>query len=129
MAAQNVRSLIKNMYTDLYERKVTKMEITLTKTNFDSEVLSSDKPVLVDFWASWCGPCKMLSPIIESLATEYEGKVKVGKVNVDDEGLLAAEYGIVSIPTVIVFKDGKIVEKIVGANPQDYYEDILDKYL
>lgn len=129
MAAQNVRSLIKNMYTDLYERKVTKMEITLTKTNFDSEVLSSDKPVLVDFWASWCGPCKMLSPIIESLATEYEGKVKVGKVNVDDEGLLAAEYGIVSIPTVIVFKGGKIVEKIVGANPQDYYEDILDKYL
>lgn len=129
MAAQNVRSLIKNMYTDLYERKVTKMEITLTKTNFDSEVLSSDKPVLVDFWASWCGPCKMLSPIIESLATEYEGKVKVGKVNVDDEGLLAAEYGIVSIPTVIVFKGGKIVEKIVGANPQDYYEDILDKYI
>ena len=105
------------------------MEITLTKTNFDSEVLSSDKPVLVDFWASWCGPCKMLSPIIESLATEYEGKVKVGKVNVDDEGLLAAEYGIVSIPTVIVFKGGKIVEKIVGANPQDYYEDILDKYI
>ena len=116
------------------------MELTLTKSNFDIEVLKSETPVLVDFWASWCGPCKMLAPIIGSLAEEYAGKIKVGKVNVDDEGLLAAEYGIVSIPTVIIdialdtekrqaFKNGKPVEKIVGANPQDTYEDVIDKYI
>ena len=105
------------------------MELTLTKSNFDSEVLNSSTPVLVDFWASWCGPCKMLAPIIENLANEYAGKLKVGKVNVDDEGLLASEYGIVSIPTVIIFVNGKIVEKIVGANSQDEYEDIIDKYI
>lgn len=105
------------------------MELTLTKSNFDSEVLNSSTPVLVDFWASWCGPCKMLAPIIENLANEYAGKLKVGKVNVDDEGLLASEYGIVSIPTVIIFVNGKIVEKIVGANSQDAYEDIIEKYI
>ena len=129
MEVQTAMLLIKNMYTSLYERNELIMELTLTKSNFDIEVLKSETPVLVDFWASWCGPCKMLAPIIESLATEYAGKVKVGKVNVDDEGLLAAEYGIVSIPTVIVFKNGKPVEKIVGANPQDTYEDVLDKYI
>ena len=129
MVVQTALLLIKNMYTSLYERNEIVMELTLTKSNFDVEVLKSESPVLVDFWASWCGPCKMLSPIIESLATEYDGKVKVGKVNVDDEGLLAAEYGIVSIPTVIIFKNGKPVEKIVGANPQDAYEDVLDKYI
>jgi len=105
------------------------MELTLTKSNFDSEVLNSSTPVLVDFWASWCGPCRMLAPIIENLANEYAGKLKVGKVNVDDEGLLASEYGIVSIPTVIIFVNGKIVEKIVGANSQDEYEDIIEKYI
>ena len=105
------------------------MELTLTKSNFDSEVLNSSTPVLVDFWASWCGPCKLLAPIIENLANEYAGKLKVGKVNVDDEGLLASEYGIVSIPTVIIFVNGKIVEKIVGANSQDEYEDIIEKYI
>jgi len=105
------------------------MELTLTKSNFDSEILNSSTPVLVDFWASWCGPCKMLAPIIENLANEYAGKLKVGKVNVDDEGLLASEYGIVSIPTVIIFVNGKIVEKIVGANSQDEYEDIIEKYI
>ena len=105
------------------------MELTLTKSNFDNEVLNSSTPVLVDFWASWCGPCKMLAPVIENLANEYAGKLKVGKVNVDDEGLLASEYGIVSIPTVIIFVNGKIVEKIVGANSQDEYEDIIDKYI
>ena len=114
--------------------------IHLTKEQFISRIADyeknpgsfeflGDKPALIDFYAGWCGPCKMLAPIIESLATEYAGKVKVGKVNVDDEGLLAAEYGIVSIPTVIVFKNGKPVEKIVGANPQDTYEDVLDKYI
>ena len=105
------------------------MELTLTKANFDSEVLKSNIPVLVDFWASWCGPCKMVAPVIENLAKEYEGKVKVGKVNVDDEGVLAAEHGIVSIPTVIIFVNGKVAEKMVGAHSQDDYEDVLEKYL
>ena len=105
------------------------MEVKLTGANFEAEVVKSDMPVLVDFWASWCGPCRMLAPVIESLAKEYEGRVKVGKVNVDEEGPLAAQFAIVSIPTVIIFKDGKPAEKIVGAHSADDYEDALDKYL
>ena len=81
------------------------MEITLTKGNFEDEVLKSESPVLVDFWASWCGPCKMLAPTIAQIAEEYSGKIKVGKVNVDEEETLSREYGIVSIPTVILFKN------------------------
>lgn len=129
MAVHNALLLIKNTYLNLYERKVINMELTLTKSNFDGEVLKSDVPVLVDFWASWCGPCKMVAPVIANLANEYEGKIKVGKVNVDEEGLLASEYGIVSIPTVIIFVNGKPVEKIIGANSQDDYEDVIDKYI
>lgn len=105
------------------------MELTLSKSNFDQEVLKSPIPVLVDFWASWCGPCKMVSPIISNIAEEYQGRLKVGKVNVDEEGPLATEYGIVSIPTVIIFVNGKMVEKVIGANSQDDYEDVIDKYI
>lgn len=104
------------------------MEIELTKEIFENEVINSDKPVLVDFWASWCGPCKMVAPVIESLAEEYEDKLKVGKVNVDEQGELAMQYKIVSIPTVILFKDGEPKEKLIGAHSQDDYEDIIDKY-
>jgi len=89
-------------------------EITVTKKNFEQEVLQSELPVLVDFWASWCGPCKMLAPIIEEIAKEYEGKVKVGKVNVDDEADLAYKFNIVSIPTLLVFKNGQVVNQSVG---------------
>ena len=89
------------------------MEITLTESNFEAEVLKSEKPVVVDFWASWCGPCKMLAPTIEQIANEND-TIKVGKVNVDDEPDLAQKYGIVSIPTVILFKNGEVAKTSMG---------------
>ena len=90
------------------------MEITITSQNFEQEVLKSDLPVLVDFWATWCGPCMMLAPIIEEIAEEYQGKVKVGKVNVDEQGALAMQFGIQSIPTLLYFKGGKLVDTKIG---------------
>jgi thioredoxin 1 len=105
------------------------MEIELTSANYEGEVLKSDKPVLVDFWASWCGPCKMLAPTIAQLAEEYNGRVKVCKLNVDDEGAIAAQNAIVSIPTVIFFVNGKSVKKIVGAHSLDEYEDAIEELL
>ena len=105
------------------------MELTLTNESFENEVLHSDIPGVVDFWASWCGPCRMVAPIIEELAREYSGKAKVGKVNVDEEAELAVKYGIVSIPTVLIFKNGEVMEKLVGAQSQDEYEDAVDKYI
>ena len=100
-------------------------EIILTEENFEKEILQSDKPVLVDFWAPWCGPCKMLGPVIEELAQELSGRVKVAKVNVDEQAKLAAEYGIVSIPTLIVFKNGKATNKAVGVQAKDDIEAML----
>lgn len=94
-------------------------EITLTKDNFEAEVLNSDIPVLVDFWAVWCGPCKMVAPTVAEIAEECAGKIKVGKVNVDDEPELAARFGIMSIPTLICFKNGEIADKIIGVQEKD----------
>lgn len=100
-------------------------EVTITKDNFEKEVLKSDIPVLVDFWASWCGPCKMLAPTVAQIAEEYTGKVKVGKINVDDEQELAMKYGIASIPTLLVFKNGQVTKSSVGVVPKERIEDLL----
>ncbi len=100
-------------------------EIKITSSNFEAEVLKSDVPVLLDFWAEWCGPCRMLSPIIASIAEEYEGKVKVGKVNVDEEPELAGSFGIASIPTVILFKDGKVADTSIGYRPKEQIVKML----
>ena len=93
------------------------MALQITDASFDEVVLKSDKPVLVDFWATWCGPCRMLGPVIEELATEYGGRVVVGKVDVDNNQEFAAKYGVRNIPTVLVFKDGEVVGRQVGVAP------------
>lgn len=100
----------------------------LTQENF-TEVIKSQKPVLVDFWASWCGPCRMLSPVIDALSEEYGAGIEVGKVNVDEQGAVAAQFGIVSIPTVILFKDGKEIKRIIGVHDADDYRDEIDAVL
>jgi thioredoxin 1 len=88
--------------------------VTLTQENFEKEVLQSSQPILVDFWAEWCGPCKMLSPILDELAGEYDGKVRIGKVNIDEHQELAAQFGIRSIPTLLLFREGQVADQIVG---------------
>lgn len=101
-------------------------EVVITKNNFEEEVINSKEPVLVDFWASWCGPCKMLAPVIGEIAEEYAGKVKVGKINVDEEQELAARFGVMSIPTVLLFKEGKVVSTSVGYKPKEDLVQILE---
>jgi thioredoxin 1 len=100
-------------------------ELKITSENFEREVLQSNKPVLIDFWAPWCGPCRMLSPTISEIAEEYKDSVKVGKVNVDEQGELAAMFGVSSIPMLVVVKDGKITNSSVGVRPKDQIVNML----
>lgn len=103
--------------------------VTITDENFDAEVLQSEIPVLIDFWAVWCGPCKAIAPIVESLAAEYEGKVKFGKLDVDNNQQSAIKYGVRSIPTLLIFKDGKVKDTIVGAVPKPHIVQKLNSAL
>ena len=103
--------------------------LEVTEGNFETEVLKADKPVLVDFWAEWCGPCKMIAPVVEDLAKEYDGKLKVGKVDVDSNQHIAMQFGIRSIPTLLVFQGGKVVEQIVGAVPKKVLVDKLTRHI
>jgi thioredoxin 1 len=100
-----------------------------SSSNFDGEVMKSEMPVLVDFWAEWCSPCRMLAPTVDVIASDYEGKVKVGKVNVDENSAIAEQYGIMSIPTVILFVNGKPAEKSVGLVSKTLLTNMLDKYV
>jgi thioredoxin 1 len=101
--------------------------VTLTQDNFEAEALKSSTPVLVDFWAEWCGPCKMIAPLLDELANEYDGKVKIGKVNIDEHQSLAAEYGIRAIPTLLLFNKGQVADHIVGARSKRDFKNSLDR--
>ena len=103
--------------------------LTFGDANFEKEVLQASVPVLVDFWATWCAPCKAIAPIIDAIADDYDGKIKVGKVNVDDNPATPAKYGVRGIPTVILFKEGKVLDQVVGAGPKAQLEALIKKAL
>ncbi len=103
--------------------------ITLSESNWNEEVISSDKPVLVDFWAPWCGPCRIIAPIIEEIAEEFEGKLKVGKINTDENPNIAMQYGIRAIPTVILFKNGEVVDTRIGVQPKDALKQMVMSHI
>ena len=103
--------------------------VTLTQANFEQEVIKSAAPVLVDFWAEWCGPCKMIAPVLEELAGEYDGKVKIGKVNIDEHQQLAINYGINSIPTLLFFKNGEVADQVVGMRSKRDLKASFDRVL
>jgi thioredoxin 1 len=105
------------------------MKVELTTENFKDEVLESDVPVLVDFWAEWCMPCKMIAPVLDEMSSEYEGKLKIGKLNVDEQAEIAAQYNIVSIPTLLLFKDGEVVNQQIGAVPRPKIEGLVKDHV
>ena len=103
--------------------------LTLTSSNFDDETKKACEPILVDFWAEWCGPCRIVAPVLEQIAVDYKGRARVGKVNVDEHSGIAARYGVQSIPTLLLFKQGKVVEQYIGATSKDVLIKLLDKHL
>lgn len=103
------------------------MAKTITLENFKEEVADTDKPVLLDFWATWCAPCRMLSPSIDQLSDKYGDKAVIGKINIDEQRELAEQFGVMSIPSVFVIKNGRVVDSAVGVRPKKYYEEVLDK--
>ena len=105
------------------------MALEITDATFDKTVLQSNKPVLVDFWAAWCGPCRMVGPIIDELSNEYDGKAVIGKVDVDSNQEFAAKYGVRNIPTVLLFKDGELIDRKVGVSPKQVYAEAIDSAL
>ena len=104
-------------------------EIKITNANFRKEVLESEETVLIDFWASWCGPCRMMAPVIEQLASEYDGRAKVGKINVDEEPDLAQQFQIMSIPTFVFMKNGKVIHQLIGVRPKEELQSFLENNL
>lgn len=104
-------------------------ELALSTTDFESKVMQSEVPVLIDFWAEWCGPCKAIAPFVEQIASEYEGRAKVFKVDVDNEPELAGRFGVMSIPTLLVFKDGQRVGQLIGAVPKQKIAELIDRHL
>jgi thioredoxin 1 len=104
-------------------------DLQLSDSTFDTEVVKADKPVLVDFWAPWCGPCRMLSPLVDELAKEYDGKIKVGKINTDDNAQVATQFRISAIPTLLFFKGGKVIDQLVGVHPKTEIKKRLDALL
>ena len=105
------------------------MALTITTDNFGEVVMDSDLPVMLDFWAPWCGPCRTLGPVMDKLAEKYEGRALVGKVNVDDENELAGEFKVLSIPSVFLLKDGEVVERLVGTRSESELTELIDKYI
>ena len=105
------------------------MALQITDNNFEETVLKSDKPVMVDFWAAWCGPCRMVGPIIDELSEEYEGKAIIGKVDIDSNQQYAAQFGVRNIPTVLIFKDGELIDRKVGVSSKNDYAQALDKLI
>ena len=105
------------------------MALEITDNNFEEIVLKSDKPVMVDFWAAWCGPCRMVGPIIDELSEEYAGKAVIGKVDIDSNQQYAAQYGVRNIPTVLVFKNGELIDRKVGVSSKNDYAEALDKLI
>ena len=105
------------------------MALEITDSNFEEKVLKSDKPVMVDFWAEWCGPCRMVGPIIDELSEEYDGKAIIGKIDIDSNQQYAAQFGVRNIPTVLVFKDGELVDRKVGVSSKNDYAEAIDKLI
>jgi thioredoxin 1 len=117
------------LYICLIQKKLNNMALTITDANFEELVLKSDKPVLIDFWAEWCGPCRVVGPVVEELARDYEGKAVVGKVDVDSNPNISMQFGIRNIPTLLFFKNGQVVDKQVGAVPKNILAAKLDGQL